>query len=147
MTPLIDILLHDGPLQKEDLLLWLGDTAHGAEVVFWGVVRNKNEGKSVAAITFDTHRTLAHQALHHIAENSISESHEKSTRIYIAHATGHLQVGDVCIAIGVSAPHRTAAYQASRFIIDQVKIKVPIWKQEHYADGTTAWLPGHELRA
>ena len=62
------------------------------------------------------------------------------------HRVGHLQLGDLAVWVGVTAEHRAAAFDACRFIIDEMKTRVPIWKKEHYADGAPAWIAGDSGR-
>ena len=143
----VETYIKQGTLSREDMLNWLGNQEHGAELIFFGVVRNNNNNKHVTGMCFDIHESLAQKALETIAHKAIEHSGETNTHIYIAHAYGKLNIGETCIAIGVSAPHRDAAYKANRYIIEAAKKEIPIWKQEHYADGTTHWLPGHALVA
>ncbi|MDD9912081.1 MAG: molybdenum cofactor biosynthesis protein MoaE [Alphaproteobacteria bacterium] len=141
----INIFLQEGALDAGALMAWLPYEKHGAQVVFLGAVRGKNDGRMVTGISFDIHQQLAVETLKTIATEAIAASGEQDMRVYIAHAYGEITVGGCCIAIGVTSAHRAAAYEASRYIIEEVKTRVPIWKQEHYADKTTNWLPGHAL--
>ncbi|MCK5893359.1 MAG: molybdenum cofactor biosynthesis protein MoaE [Endozoicomonadaceae bacterium] len=144
----IQITLEREHLVASPLMAWLANDAHGAQLTFFGVVRNHNDGKkNVTGITFDMHPTLAEKALQQIATEAIAQCAEKTTRIYIAHAQGYVTLGGLCIAIGVTSAHRNEAYTASRFIIEAVKTRAPIWKQEHYDNETSTWLAGHALNA
>jgi molybdopterin synthase catalytic subunit len=66
--------------------------------------------------------------------------------VAVVHRVGELGIGEVSVAIAVSSPHRAEAYQASRYVIEEIKKRLPVWKQERYADGDERWLPGHEPR-
>lgn len=144
----IQITLDTERLVASPLLAWLANDAHGAQLTFFGVVRNHNDGKeNVTGITIEMHQTLTEKALQKIATEAIAQSAEKTTRIYIAHAQGYVKVGGLCIAIGVTSAHRKAAYTASRFIIEAVKTRATIWKKEHYDNKKSAWLAGHALNA
>ncbi len=141
-------IIHKGAVTAEPLLAWLACSSHWAQLTFFGVVRNHNDGKkNVTNIVFDVHEELALKVIKTIAKEAIIESGEESTRVYIAHAQGHVKLGELCIAIGVTSAHRKAAYVASRYIIEAVKTRVPVWKQEYYSNDTPNWLPGHALSA
>lgn len=118
----------------------------GAQVIFCGVVRNLNEGRQVLAVTYDAHRALAEKTFREIAEEARA-LWGADLRVLVAHRTGRLAVGDVSVLIGVASPHRDEAYLASRYVIEQIKVRSPVWKQEHYADGDSGWLKGHPLLA
>lgn len=122
----------------------LDDSAHGAQLLFTGAVRSRNHGRDVCAVAYDAFEPLAEKVLRQICEEA-RERWGAGLRFIIVHRTGKLPVGELSVAIGVSAPHRDEAYQASRFVIEQLKVRVPIWKKEYYTDGETAWLKGHAL--
>jgi molybdopterin synthase catalytic subunit len=116
----------------------LGDARAGACVTFEGWVRNRNEGQAVRSLEYEAYVPLAE------AEGAriLAEAREKFALVGCAavHRTGHLQPGDLAIWVGVAAEHRAAAFDACRYIIDEAKARLPIWKKEHYAGGTTAWI-------
>jgi molybdopterin synthase catalytic subunit len=116
---------------------------HGAEILFLGVVRDINLGRSVTAVAYDAFPPLAEKTLATIA----SEAKEKwgDLQIAIFHRTGKLSVGEVSLAIAVSSKHRDESYQASRYVIEEIKERAPIWKKEFYTDGESEWLKGHAL--
>jgi molybdopterin synthase catalytic subunit len=113
----------------------------GGYVAFEGWVRNHNNGKVVEYLIYETYAALA------LAEGERIISQAKAefaiTDAYCVHRYGTLHIGDMAIWVGVAAAHRDAAFAACRFILDQVKQTVPIWKQEFYSDHTPAkWLEG-----
>lgn len=116
----------------------LDDAGAGACIIFEGWVRNHNEGKSVHQLDYQAYAPLAFSE----GEAILAEAmHRFGLRAASAvHRTGSLAIGDMAVWIGVSADHRDAAYNASRWIIDEIKLRVPIWKNEHYADGESGWL-------
>jgi len=120
------------------------DATHGAQNFFFGSVRGRNAGRDVIAVGYDAAIPLATQTLQEIAAETISKW-GASLKICILHRVGKLLVGEISVGIGVSSPHRDEAYLASRYIIEQIKIRAPIWKKEFYADGETEWLKGHAL--
>ncbi|MEJ2756232.1 MAG: molybdenum cofactor biosynthesis protein MoaE [Gammaproteobacteria bacterium] len=119
------------------------DVSHGAIDTFLGVVRNHHQGKAVTGITYDVHSTLAVKVLDTIC--SEANSLWPGTRYYVAHYHGKLAVGGISVVIAVGSAHRAASFEACRYVIEAIKKRAPIWKQEHYPDGKSEWLPGHSL--
>jgi molybdopterin synthase catalytic subunit len=110
----------------------------GACVTFEGWVRNLNEGEAVDALEYETHAAIAG----HEGEAVIAEALARFPIIAAngVHRVGKLAIGDCAVWVGVSAEHRGAAFDACRYIIDEVKHRLPIWKKEHYQKGETAWI-------
>jgi molybdopterin synthase catalytic subunit len=133
------------PIRHEEVAAELDCPEDGAQLVFWGLVRNHNEGKRVRAVTYDAHPQLAVRTFREIADEAL-ERWGADLRVLIIHRTGTLEVGEASVVVGVSSPHRDEAYEASRHVIEQLKVRSPIWKQEHYVDGDSDWLRGHSLR-
>jgi molybdopterin synthase catalytic subunit len=113
----------------------------GAVVVFLGTVRELTEGRVTMALDYEAYPDMAEKKMAEI---------ERETRerwpvgeIVMVHRLGHLEVGEVSVAVAVSCPHRGQAFEACRFAIDRLKEIVPIWKKENWADGSTEWVhPG-----
>jgi molybdopterin synthase catalytic subunit len=139
------VRMTEEPLSTDALSRALRRDDAGAQVVFCGVVRNRNDGRDVVAVTYDAHRTLAERTFQELAEEACARWGEDLS-IVVAHRAGRLSVGEVSVVIGVASPHRDEAYQASRYLIEQLKVRSPVWKLEHYADGESDWLEGHSLR-
>lgn len=116
----------------------LTDARAGACVTFEGWVRNRNEGQPVQSLEYEAYAPLAEKE----GERILAEAREKFPVIAAAgvHRVGHLQLGDLAVWVGVTAEHRGAAFDACRYIIDEAKARLPIWKKEHYATGATAWI-------
>ena len=116
----------------------LGDTRAGACVTFEGWVRNRNEGQPVHSLEYEGYAPLAEKE----GERILAEAREKFSLVGAAgaHRVGHLQLGELAVWVGVTAAHRGAAFDACRYIIDEAKARLPIWKKEHYASGATAWI-------
>jgi len=119
------------------------DPGHGAIDFFAGVVRNHHEGKQVSGITYDVHEPLALRTMQAICEEGSTQW--PGAHFYVAHFQGHLAVGEISVLIAVSTPHRADCFAACRLVIEAIKTRLPVWKQEHYLDGKSAWLPGHSL--
>jgi len=108
----------------------------GAVLVFEGATRNHHEGKPVTRLAYEAYREMAIDEFIKIAEETRSSA--GTCNIAIVHRVGLVPVGETSVAIAVSTPHRDAAYKASRYAIDQLKLRASIWKKEIYADGS-AW--------
>ena len=111
---------------------------NGATVLFVGTVREENEGAPVSALDYSAYAGMAESELAAIA---LEAAERWSTGdIVIEHRVGALQLGDASVAIAVAHAHRGEAYEASRYIIEELKQRLPIWKREHYADGRAEWV-------
>jgi len=116
----------------------LTDPACGAAVLFEGLVRDHNEGRDVVRLEYEIYEPLA------VKEGNliIEEARQRwgVTRAVAVHRTGILELTDLAVVVGVAAAHRDEAFTAARDIIDQLKVRLPIWKKEHYADGDAHWV-------
>ena len=110
----------------------------GAHASFEGWVRDHNDGRAVSGLHYDAYARLAEEE----GARVINEAIDRFDIVDAAciHRTGDLKVGDLAVWVGVTAGHRDAAFAACRFIIDEVKSRVPIWKRERYRDGDAGWL-------
>ena len=117
----------------------------GGFVCFEGWVRNSNEGKEVLRLEYQAYPELA---LHEGAA-ILDEACRKFPvlDIHCVHRTGLLEIGEGAVWVGVAAPHRSEAFAACHWVIDQVKHRVPIWNLEHYADGSRDWVSCHRCMA
>jgi molybdopterin synthase catalytic subunit len=132
------LTLSSSPIQPDELRRRLFDPAAGGYCAFEGWVRNENEGQTVLRLEYEAYEPLAvSEAQKIFAEANTQFPHLKA---YCVHRTGLLEIGDCAVWVGVSSPHRDEAFRACRFIIDQVKVRLPIWKKEHYADGNSGWV-------
>jgi molybdopterin synthase catalytic subunit len=113
----------------------------GAALLFVGLVRNHNEGKDVGHLDYQAYPEMAEAVLREI----VAEAHARWDTGYISvvHRIGRLEIGETSVAIAVASPHRGDAYEASRYIIEELKKRVPIWKREGYLDGESEWLMGN----
>ncbi len=116
----------------------LADPACGGFAAFEGWVRNHNEGRSVQRLEYEAYETLALRE----GARIIEEARQRFAvpHILCVHRLGELQIGELAVWVGVSAPHRDEAFRACRYVIDEVKHRVPIWKKEHYLDGDSGWV-------
>jgi molybdopterin synthase catalytic subunit len=116
----------------------LRDARTGACVTFEGRVRDHNDGRAVHALEYEAYGPLAESEGTKILSEALGKF--DVTRAVCIHRTGAMKLGDIAVWVAVSAAHRGAAFDACRYIIDQVKARVPIWKKEHYADGASEWV-------
>lgn len=116
----------------------LKDGGAGACVVFEGWVRNENEGRRVIRLDYEGYEVVAVKE----GEKVLTEARVKFglVRVVCMHRVGSLQIGDLAVWAGASAGHRGGAFDACRYIIDEIKHRLPIWKKEHYADGDSGWI-------
>jgi molybdopterin synthase catalytic subunit len=137
-VPVKRFSLSDVPFDIAPLRMRLLDARAGAYAGFEGWVRNVNEGRPVRALTYEAYAALAESE----GEKIIDEACARFVILDAAcvHRVGQLALGDLAVWVGVSAGHRDAAFAACRWIIDEVKSRVPIWKREHYVDGDAGWL-------
>ncbi|MFL2546584.1 MAG: molybdenum cofactor biosynthesis protein MoaE [Candidatus Rariloculaceae bacterium] len=115
----------------------LHDSA-GAFVAFEGWVRDHNDGQPVTALEYEAHETVATKE----GERIVAEAIERFDILaaFGRHRVGRLEIGDCAVWVGVSAAHRGVAFDACRYIIDELKQRVPIWKKEHYVAGPSGWI-------
>jgi molybdopterin synthase catalytic subunit len=116
----------------------LVDAAAGAYVGFEGWIRNHNEGEQVLRLEYEVYEPLALAE----GEKVIAEAVEKFPLLHAecVHRSGALDIGECAVWVGVTSAHRDEAFAACRYIIDQVKVRLPIWKKEHYVDGHSGWV-------
>lgn len=129
--------LTDGVLDVARIMAEAASPACGAVLLFVGVVREVNDGRAVTGIEYTAYRTMAERELLDIA----AEAAERfGARVVVEHRLGTLALEEASVAIAVAHPHRGAAYEGSRWVIEELKRRVPIWKREHYADGAREWV-------
>ena len=138
----------DSKLRKltiKDAEKFIGSSDFGASIFFSGTVRNENNNKSVLGITYDTHDALVIKSFDEIY-NEVNEKLKINDKaVFIDHAKGYLNLGEISIIIAVATKHREEAYKISRYIIEEIKKRSPIWKKEHYKNSESNWLKGNPL--
>jgi molybdopterin synthase catalytic subunit len=111
---------------------------HGATVLFVGTVRDMNDGEPVTALDYSAYGAMAERELRSIVNEAIARWPEAG--VVVEHRVGSLQVGDVSVAVAAAHPHRGEAFDAARYVIEELKKRLPVWKREHYADGRATWV-------
>jgi molybdopterin synthase catalytic subunit len=132
------IELTTSEIRPEELRARLIDPAAGAYCGFEGWIRNHNEGQAVLRLEYEAYEPVALTEGEKILEEAGGQF--PHLRAHCVHRTGMLEIGECAVWVGVSAPHRDEAFQACRYIIDQLKVRLPIWKKEHYVDGHSGWV-------
>lgn len=132
------------PLDPAAALEFVSDPRFGGITTFIGRVRDHNHGRIVTGVSYDIFRPLAVKTFEAIG-NRAREQIGEPLKLYIAHAYGRLAIGDLAVVIAAGTPHRDEAFRACRLAIEAVKHEAPIWKQEHYIDGDSAWSEGCSL--
>lgn len=127
------------PLSLEEVYALADDQGNGAIVVMSGMVRNQTDGKSVVALEYQAYEPMALQVFRQIAVD-IRNNWSDVKRIVIHHRIGRLQIGEISVLVAVGCPHRSEAFEACRYAIDTLKHNAPIWKKEHWQDGSSSWV-------
>lgn len=125
-------------IRPDELRSSLTDPGAGAYASFEGWIRNRNEGQAVLRLEYESYEPLAVKE----GEGVLKEAADRFPilKAECVHRVGMLEIGECAVWVGVSSPHRDEAFEACRYIIDQVKVRLPIWKKEHYADGNSGWV-------
>jgi molybdopterin synthase catalytic subunit len=126
------------PIDSAKLVQRAQSPAAGAVLLFLGCTRQHTAGRETTELTYDAYAKMAEKELASLE----SESRERwgLTECMIVHRLGAVPLGEASVAIVVASAHRRAAFEAGQWLIDTLKLRVPIWKQEHWADGTTEWV-------
>jgi molybdopterin synthase catalytic subunit len=126
------------PIDSARLLEEVAGNRNGATVLFVGTVREQNDGQPVTGLDYSAYAAMAERELETIVAEAAAMG--GTADIVVEHRVGTLGLGDASVAIAVAHPHRGKAYEASRYIIEELKQRLPIWKREHYTDGRSEWV-------
>jgi molybdopterin synthase catalytic subunit len=134
----IEIL--DGPLDVESAVRFVSDGSAGGIDVFLGTTRaeKSGNGNELLALDYETYREMAMVRMKQLAESARQQW--PIVKLAMLHSSGRVKVGEPSVLIAVSCPHRGEAFAACKWLIDQLKIDVPIWKKEVWADGAESWI-------
>jgi molybdopterin synthase catalytic subunit len=134
----------DDVLDPARALEFVTHAEFGGQALFVGRVRRHNHGRDVVAVEYDLFEPLALATFEAISREAFAEV-TPELRIYVAHAHGRLEVGETAVVVAAGSRHRDEAFRACRAVIEGVKHRAPIWKQEHYVDGRSEWSEGCSL--
>jgi molybdopterin synthase catalytic subunit len=125
------------PLDVETTAAAVRSPAHGAVVIFEGIVREENLGRRVSFLEYEAFVPMAETEMERIAQEA--EARWGPLSVAIAHRTGRLEIGELSLVVAVASPHRAEAFEGCRYIVDQVKERAPIWKKEVW-EGGGEWI-------
>ena len=135
--PVVFARLSDAPITLDAVTTAVGADAAGAVVTFGGIVRDHDGGRAVLSLDYEAHPSAA-EVIAAVAATVAADF--PGVRVAIEHRVGSLVVGDLALACAVSSAHRAEAFAACSRLVDEVKRRVPIWKQQHFADGSSEWV-------
>ena len=139
----------DTSKEKIDILKaeeFLSSSNFGALIYFVGTVRDLNENKKVTGITYDSRDSMVIKSFEEIYKDAELKLKIKDKAVFIEHVKGYVSIKEKSIIIGVGCKHRNEAYNLSRFIIEEIKKRTPIWKKEHYPNEESEWLKGVSIQ-
>jgi molybdopterin synthase catalytic subunit len=134
------VITHD-PIDYQQLTEDVRSNDAGAVVLFLGTVREMTKGRRTIALDYDAFGEMAEAKMQELEQ----EAREKwaVVNVGLIHRLGHLELGEISVAVAVSSPHREVAFEAGKYLIDTLKVVVPVWKKENWDDGTSEWVhPG-----
>jgi molybdopterin synthase catalytic subunit len=143
-TKIIDI--KKDKIQTSVAEAFIKSSAYGASIIFHGTVRNNNENKEVIGMTYDSHDELVLKSFEEIYKETTEELKILDKSVFIEHIKGYVGLGETSIIIAVACKHRNEAYMLSRYIIEEIKKRSPIWKKEHYKNQESEWLKGNPIQ-
>lgn len=132
------IRLQSEPIDYDSLTEQVRTPAAGAVVLFLGTVRELTDGRVTTALDYEAYPAMAEKKMAEVEQET--RSRWPVLDFAIVHRLGHLELGEVSVAVAISCPHRAQAFEACRYAIDRIKQVVPIWKKENWADGATEWV-------
>ena len=143
-TKIIDLTKEK--IRPEDAEEFIASSKFGASIVFYGTVRENNENKKVTGITYDAHDSMVIKSFEEIYNEVEEKLKIKDKATFIEHVKGYVGIGEISIVIAVACAHRAEAYDLSRYIIEEIKKRSPIWKKEHYNNKDSEWLKGNTIQ-
>ena len=142
-TKIVDIKKNKIKTSKAET--FIKSSSFGASIIFNGTVRNINENKEVVGITYDSHDELVLKSFEEIYKETEDKLKIIDKAVFIEHVKGYVELGETSIIIAVASRHRDQAYVLSRYIIEEIKKRSPIWKKEHYKNEESEWLKGNPI--
>ena len=125
---------------------FIKSSSYGASIIFNGTVRNINKNKEVIGMTYDTHDELVIKSFEEIYNEASEKLKIIDKAVFIEHIKGYVGLGETSIIVAVACKHRDQAYILSRYIIEEIKKRSPIWKKEHYKNEQSEWLKGNPIQ-
>lgn len=132
------VSLTDQKIDTTQLIEFVTTPQAGAVVLFLGTVRELTNGRRTVALDYDAYPDMALSEMNKLVDET--SQRWPLARVALVHRTGHLQLTEASVAVAVSTPHREDAFAAGKYLIDELKVRVPVWKKENWDDGTTEWV-------
>lgn len=133
-------------IKISDAEQFIASSKFGANIYFTGTVRNLNDNKEVTGITYDSHDEMVIKSFEEIYNEVEQKLNIQDKAVFIEHVKGYVELGEMSIIIAVACKHRDQAYVLSRYIIEEIKKRTPIWKKEHYINEDSQWLKGNPIK-
>jgi len=133
-------------IKISDAEQFIASSKFGANIYFTGTVRNLNDNKEVTGITYDSHDEMVIKSFEEIYNETEQKLNIQDKAVFIEHVKGYVKLGEMSIIIAVACKHRDQAYVLSRYIIEEIKKRTPIWKKEHYIKEDSQWLKGNPIK-
>ena len=144
-TRIIDIKVEK--IKSSNAEDFITSSKYGASIIFTGTVRSINKNREVTGITYDSHDEMVLKSFEKIYKETGDKLDIKDKAVFIEHIKGYIGLGETSIIIAVACKHRDQAYVLSRYIIEEIKKRSPIWKKEHYKNEDSEWLKGNPINA
>jgi molybdopterin synthase catalytic subunit len=135
--PIVLLGIRDEPLSLDEVYAAVQHREAGGIALFVGTVRDHDGGKGVSSLDYSGHPT-AEALLREVATETAEQYDAKA--VAAVHRVGDLAIGDVAVIVAVASAHRGDAFEAARYLIDELKRRLPIWKHQTFADGTEEWV-------
>ncbi len=139
-TPRTWIRIQESPLDVEEVSDYLRVEEAGGVDVFFGTTRRWTDGRETVLLEYECYESMAVSEMARLLREA--DDRWRLSRACLLHRTGEVPLREISVIVGVSTPHRDAAFAACRYLIDALKKRVPIWKRERFADGSTEWVEG-----
>ena len=133
-------------IKISDAEQFIASSKFGANIYFTGTVRNLNDNKEVTGITYDSHDEMVIKSFEEIYNETEQKLNIQDKAVFIEHVKGYVKLGEMSIIIAVACKHMDQAYVLSRYIIEEIKKRTPIWKKEHYINEDSQWLKGNPIK-
>ena len=143
-TRIIDIKVEK--IKSSNAEDFIKSSKYGASIIFTGTVRSINKNREVTGITYDSHDEMVLKSFEEIYKEATEKLKILNKAVFIEHIKGYVGLGETSIIIAVACKHRDEAYVLSRYIIEEIKKRSPIWKKEHYKNEQSEWLKGNPIK-
>ena len=134
----VTVALGPESIDPAAVIAQVSSTAAGAVVLFLGTVREFTLGRRTVALDYEAYPSMAERVMQEIATEA--SDRWPVTHLSLVHRVGRLELGEISVAVAASSPHRQDAFEAGRYLIEELKKRVPVWKQENWDNGETAWV-------